>query len=162
MSNKMNDVILGYVKGEKMNTITEKVYASMVTAKRAAKRANIENPTFKSLEDGRVVIGMGKTGRAGSGRKNERSADRSVITSRSTNKREAGMTREAGSTRIHVGRAPTVSKIESPVAAFRELFQANHGRLRRGELIELAVQKGIGRNTAATYYQKLNSEVTHN
>lgn len=52
-------------------------------------------------------------------------------------------------------RRKTVSNVDSPVAMFRELFKANFGKMKRGELIKLAVEKGIAKNTAATHYQWL-------
>lgn len=52
-------------------------------------------------------------------------------------------------------RRSKVSNVESPVAVFRELFKINFGKMTRGELIKLAIEKGIAKNTAATHYQWL-------
>jgi crotonobetainyl-CoA:carnitine CoA-transferase CaiB-like acyl-CoA transferase len=56
------------------------------------------------------------------------------------------------------GRVATIStSAKPPVAAFREMFQANFGKVARGELIKLAVSNGIAKNTAATFYQKFKA-----
>ena len=54
-------------------------------------------------------------------------------------------------------RRSTVSKIGSPVDAFRKIFDAHYGKLRRSEVIDKAVEAGVAKNTAATYYQKLRT-----
>lgn len=53
----------------------------------------------------------------------------------------------------------TVSSIDSPVAVFRELFTANFGKIKRGELIKLAVEHGVAKNTAATHYQTWSKKI---
>ena len=55
------------------------------------------------------------------------------------------------------GRPPTVSTINSPVDKFREIFQKHAAKLKRAEILEMAENAGIARNTAATYYQKLRT-----
>jgi hypothetical protein len=44
-----------------------------------------------------------------------------------------------------------------PVAMFRKIFDESFGKLRRSEVIAKAVEAGISKNTAATYYQKLKT-----
>lgn len=44
-----------------------------------------------------------------------------------------------------------------PVAIFRAIFKAEFGKLRRSEVIAKAIEAGISKNTAATYYQKLKA-----
>lgn len=55
-----------------------------------------------------------------------------------------------------VKRRTTASKVESPVSMFKNLFAEKFGKVKRSELIAEAVARGIGKNTAATYYQKLS------
>lgn len=55
-----------------------------------------------------------------------------------------------------VKRRTTASNIESPVSMFKSLFAEKYGKLKRSELIAEAVARGVGKNTAATYYQKLS------
>jgi hypothetical protein len=55
-----------------------------------------------------------------------------------------------------VKRRTTASNIESPVSIFRTLFAEKFGKVKRSELIAEAVARGVGKNTAATYYQKLS------
>lgn len=54
-------------------------------------------------------------------------------------------------------RRTSASNVESPVTIFRALFAEKYGKLKRSEIIAAAVERGIGKNTAATYYQKLSS-----
>lgn len=54
-------------------------------------------------------------------------------------------------------RRTTASTTESPVSIFRALFAEKYGKIKRSELIAEAVARGVGKNTAATYYQKLSS-----
>jgi hypothetical protein len=54
-------------------------------------------------------------------------------------------------------RRTSASNIESPVTIFRALFAEKFGKIKRSELIAEAVIRGVGKNTAATYYQKLSS-----
>lgn len=44
-----------------------------------------------------------------------------------------------------------------PVATFREIFTRLYGTVKRSDVIAEAVAKGISKNTAATYYQKLKA-----
>lgn len=50
-----------------------------------------------------------------------------------------------------------VAEAEGPVAKFRKIFDAGFGKMKRSEVIAKAVEAGISKNTAATYYQKLKA-----
>ena len=56
-----------------------------------------------------------------------------------------------------VATAPAFTNGEGPVAVFKALFEANFGKVKRSELIAKAVEFGVSKNTAATYYQKLKT-----
>ncbi len=53
--------------------------------------------------------------------------------------------------------APAFTNGDGPVAVFKALFEANFGKVKRSELIAKAVEFGVSKNTAATYYQKLKT-----
>lgn len=50
------------------------------------------------------------------------------------------------------------STVDSPVAEFRTIFSEKYGKVARKEIIQAAISRGVAKNTAATYYQKLAAE----
>jgi hypothetical protein len=127
-------------------------YSSLSSAKRGAARANLVNATFDKLDNGRYAIVMPSAA--------AQVAAPSLETASAELATKVAKAKAPKAEKAPKGpKAPrnTVSAIESPVAKFREIFEANFGTLGRSEIIKLAVEAGVGKNTATSFYQRLKA-----
>ena len=135
-------------------------YASMSSAKRGAKTANIANPLFEeNAETGKVDVFIPMDGTATQPKAKAPKKAKAEPKAKAPKKAKAKAEPKADRP-IPVSQLPTdPSTVEKPVDMYRKIFRKHYGKKTWRELIAMAVEKGINPNTAKTYYYKLKLEL---